>query len=398
MKVLQINSVCGIRSTGRICTDLADVLMKHGHECRIAYGREDVPEKYKPIAYRIGSETDVRLHVLRTRLFDSAGFGSRRATEKLVGYIGEYAPDIIHLHNIHGYYLNIEVLFDYLSNADVPVVWTLHDCWAFTGHCACFDYVGCCRWKTGCCDCPQKREYPASYFLDRSKRNLQRKRELFTGVKNMTIITPSEWLASLAGESFLGRYPIHVIRNGIDLEAFKPINSGFAEKYGLGDKKIVLGVASTWSERKGLRDFDRLSEILSKDKYKIVLVGADDAQKKSISPDILCIGRTNSVSELAGIYTAADVYVNATYEDNFPTTNIEALACGTPVVTYNTGGSPESLAERCGRVVDKGDVCALARQVEEICGADVLTEKECRTRAAAFDKKKCFEKYVGLYI
>ena len=183
------------------------------------------------------------------------------------------------------------------------------------------------------CFLPQKKKISGEFF-NRSKRHLQRKRELFTGVKNMTIVAPSEWLASLAEESFLDRYSVHVIRNGIDIDAFKPINSGFAEKYGLGDKKIVLGVASTWSERKGLRDFDRLSEILSKDKYQIVLVGADDTQKKSISPDILCIGRTNSVSELAGIYTAADVYVNATYEDNFPTTNIEALACGTPVVTY----------------------------------------------------------------
>lgn len=397
MKVLEINSVCGIRSTGRICTDLADILKENGHECKIAYGRETVPEKYKDISYRIGSDTDVQLHALKARLFDSAGFGSKEVTERLIEKTKAYDPDIIHLHNLHGYYLDVEILFNYLASADKPVVWTLHDCWAFTGHCAYFTTAGCNRWKTGCFGCPLKKSYPASILLDRSKRNWERKKTLFTGVKNMTIVTPSEWLASLVKESFLGRYPVHVIRNGIDLKAFKPTNSGVAKKYGMGDKKIVLGVASTWSERKGLRDFDRLSEVLPKDKYKIVLVGVNDTQKKSISPDILCIGRTNSVSELAGIYTAADVYVNATYEDNFPTTNIEALACGTPVVTYNTGGSPESLTERCGRVVDKGDVCALARQVEEICGADVLTEKECRTRAAAFDKKKCFEKYIGLY-
>ena len=397
MKILQINSVCGIRSTGRICTDLADVLKENGHESQIAYGREKVPPKYQGGAYRIGSETDVRLHALQARLFDSAGFGSKKVTEKLVGYIDEYGPDVIHLHNIHGYYLNIEVLFDYLSRTDLPIVWTLHDCWAFTGHCAYFDYAGCYRWKTCCHNCPQKNEYPASFFLERTKRNFQKKRELFTSVENMTIVTPSKWMASLVSDSFLGRYPVHVIRNGIDLETFKPTTSGFSEEYGVGDKKIVLGVASTWSERKGLRDFDRLAEILPKDKYKIVLVGVDDTQKKSISPDILCIGRTDSVSKLAGIYTSADVYVNTTYEDNFPTTNIEALACGTPVITYNTGGSPESITESCGKVVDKGDIRALARLAEEVCESGMLTKNECRLRATSFDKKKCFKKYIELY-
>lgn len=397
MKILMINSVCGIRSTGRICTDLADILKEHGHECLIAYGRETVPEKYENISYRIGSDTDVKLHALSARLFDNAGFCSRKATEKLIEKIREYDPDVIHLHNLHGYYLDVEALFDYLKKSGKPVVWTLHDCWAFTGHCAYFDYAGCHRWKACCYNCPQKNEYPMSFFLERSKWNFQKKRELFTGVKNMTIVTPSNWLASLVNDSFLGRYPVHVIHNGIDLETFKPTNSGFSEEYGVGDKKIVLGVASTWSERKGLRDFDRLSEILPKDKYKIVIVGANDAQKKSISPDILCIGHTNSASELAEIYTAAAVYVNTTYEDNFPTTNIEALACGTPVITYDTGGSPESITESCGKVVDKGDVGALAKLVEKVCESDTLMEHECLTRAIFFDKKKRFEEYIDIY-
>ena len=397
MKVLQINSVCGIRSTGRICTDLADVLAKNGHECMIAYGRETVPGKYKDISYRIGSETDVKLHALKARFFDAAGFGSAISTKMLVKKIGEYDPDIIHLHNIHGYYLNVKILFDYLAEADKPIVWTLHDCWTFTGHCAHFDYKGCLRWKTGCHDCPQSRCYPASIFLDRSKQNWQEKRDLFSGVKDLTLIAPSEWLASLVRASFLGKYPVHVIHNGIDLETFKPTNGNFREKYGLGNRKIVLGVASTWSERKGLQDFDRLATLLPQDTYKIVLVGVDDTQKKSISPNILCIRRTDSTAELAEIYTAADVFVNPTREEVFGLVNVEALACGTPVITFNTGGSPESLTEKCGRVVEKGNVRALAQQIEEVCMSGELTQKECQMRAASFDKQKCFEKYIELY-
>ena len=397
MKVLQINSVCGIRSTGRICTDLADVLAKNGHECKIAYGRETVPEKYKDISYRIGSETDVKLHALKARFFDTAGFGSAKSTKMLVKKIREYDPDVIHLHNIHGYYLNIKTLFDFLTEMDKPIVWTLHDCWAFTGHCAHFDYKGCLRWKTGCYDCPQSRCYPASIFLDRSKQNWQEKRDLFSGVKDLTLIAPSEWLASLVRTSFLGKYPVHVICNGIDLETFKPTNSNFREKFGLGDRIIVLGVASIWSERKGLRDFDRLAALLPQDTYKIVLVGVDDAQKKSISPNILCIRRTDSAAELAEIYTAAGVFVNPTREEVFGLVNVEALACGTPVITYNTGGSPESLTEKCGRVVEKGNVRALAQQIEEVCMSGELTQKECQMRAASFDKQKCFEKYIELY-
>ena len=340
MKILQINSVCGVGSTGRIATDLYKVSEEQGHQCKIAYGRGTAPQGIDSI--KIGSNLDNYMHVLKTRIFDKHGFGSVNATKKFIEEVKEYDPDVIHLHNIHGYYINIEILFNYLKEANKPVIWTLHDCWAFTGHCAYFDYVGCSKWKNGCNKCPQKEGYPTSKVFDNSKLNYEKKRELFTSVKNMTIVTPSKWLANLVKESFLGKYPVEVINNGIDLDIFKPTKSYFREQYGLEDKFIVLGVASVWEERKGLKYFVELSKELSDD-YKIVVVGVTEKQKKELPNNILAITRTNNVKELAEIYTVADVFVNPTLEDNFPTTNLEALACGTPVISFNTGGSVESI-------------------------------------------------------
>ena len=385
MKILQINSVCGIRSTGRICTDLAEVLEQNGHECKIAYGRETVPEKYRKYAVRIGCDFDVKLHALQSRIFDNAGFGSRRATEKFIEWVKEYDPDVIHLHNIHGYYINIEVLFNYLAKADKPVVWTLHDCWTFTGHCAYYSYVKCDKWKMGCYNCPQKKCYPSSMLLDASKKNWLKKKALFTSVKKMTLVTPSKWLANEVKQSFLGSYPIKVIPNGIDLNVFKPTLSDFREKNGLVGKKIILGVASTWGPRKGLNDFVELSKILD-DNYKIVLVGLSEKQKKELPDNIIKITRTNNVQELAEIYTAADILFNPTYEDNYPTVNLEAQACGTPVVTYRTGGSIESVPK--GNVVEQGFLkntkCAIGSNFEIVKGVE-------------FDKYILMKKYLEVY-
>lgn len=333
MKVLMINSVCGIRSTGRICTDLAEVLEQNGHECKIAYGRETVPEKYQKYAVRIGSDFGVKLHALQSRIFDNAGFGSKRATERFVEWVKEYDPDVIHLHNIHGYYINIEVLFKYLAEANKPVVWTLHDCWSFTGHCAYFSYVGCDKWKTGCSKCIQKKSYPSCILFDRCKKNWLLKKDLFTSVKKMTLVTPSKWLASLVKESYLGKYLVKVIPNGIDLDVFKPSPSDFREKNGLVGKRIILGVASVWDKRKGFEDFIELSKIVDEN-TKIVLVGLSKAQLPNLPKNILGIERTDNAKELAKIYTAADVLFNPTYEDNFPTVNLEAQACGLPVISY----------------------------------------------------------------
>lgn len=342
MKVLQINTVCGVGSVGRIVRQIHEALREKGHESYIAYGR-------KPLrcdgAIRIGGDLDVYFHVFLTRVFDLHGFGSKKATKKFLKIVGEINPDIIHLHNIHGYYLNIEVLFDFLKSFDKPVVWTLHDCWAFTGHCAHFLYARCDKWKTGCYSCPEKKAYPKSVFLDNSKSNYQRKRKTFTGVRNMTLVTPSQWLAGLVKESFLGDYPVQVIPNGIDTEVFKPTPSDFKKRYGLDGKFLILGVANVWGKRKGFDYFLDLSKYLSDDEI-IVLVGLSDERIKNLPNNIIGIKRTNSAKELAEIYTAADVFFNPTLEDNYPTVNLEAQACGTYVITFDSGGAKETIISK----------------------------------------------------
>lgn len=363
MKVLMINVVCGIRSTGRICTDLATALEAQGHEVKIAYGREHVPEQFQKYAVRIGNDLDVKLHGVKARLFDAAGFGSKAATKRFIEWVKEYDPDVIHLHNIHGYYINIEVLFDYLKTCGKKIIWTLHDCWAFTGHAAYCEAAGCKRWKTGCDQCPKKNDYPKS-LLDRSIYNWKHKNEIFSDVPHLQIVTPSKWLAGLVTKSFLSQYPVTVIYNGIDTDLFKPAGSDLRERLDLGAKKVILGVAAIWDERKGLNDFLELSKKLDSAEYQIILVGLSKEQVEALPDEIIGITRTDSVQQLVQLYSLADVFVNPTYEDNYPTTNLEAIACGTPVITYDTGGSPES-ARMYGAVVEKGEIDGLLKEIDE---------------------------------
>lgn len=391
MKVLLINSVCGIRSTGRICTDIAEILTDNGHDCKIAYGRESVPDKYQKYAIRIGNEFGVRIHGAMSRVFDMSGFGSRRATLNFINWLQNYDPDIIHLHNLHGYYIDIETLFDYLSKANKSVVWTLHDCWAFTGHCTYFTAAKCDRWKTGCHYCPQKSEYPASYILDRSKQNWERKKELFTGVNKMVLVTPSHWLADQVKESFLGCYPVEVIHNGIDTNIFKPIPSDFRQRYSLIGKKVVLGVASTWNERKGMDDFKKLSDMLD-ESYKIVLVGLTKEQIKKIPKNIVCIERTNSAKELAEIYTAADIFVNLSLEETMGLTTVEAMACGTPAVVYNSTANAE-IAKIAGGVAVDCDLISIKKAVEKI----KLGKDNSVFVSNLFNKESQYSEYLILY-
>jgi putative colanic acid biosynthesis glycosyltransferase len=387
MKVLMINVVCGIRSTGRICTDLATELEKQGHEVKIAYGREQVPQRFQKYAVRIGSDFDVKLHGIKARVLDAAGFGSKRATEKFIKWVKEYDPDVIHLHNIHGYYINVEILFQYLKTCGKKIIWTLHDCWSFTGHCAYFDYVNCSKWKTRCKNCSQKTEYPSRIGPDRSKQNYLLKKELFTGIKKMVLVTPSQWLAGLISESYMREYPTAVIYNGIDTQTFKPMKSGVKERYGCRDKKIVLGVAAVWDKRKGLGSFIELAKHLDCS-YQIILVGVSQKQIEKLPPNIIGIERTNSVEELAELYTAADVFVNPTLEDNYPTTNIEAIACGTPVITYETGGSPES-AKMYGVSVHKKNIAGLVKAITNI--------SKIKPGEIDIDYKSTVQKYIELY-
>lgn len=362
MKILMINVVCGIRSTGRICTDLATALETQGHEVKIAYGRETVPEQFQKYAVRIGTDLDVKLHGLKARLFDGAGFGSKRATKIFIEWVKTYDPDVIHLHNIHGYYINVEVLFKYLKTCGKKIIWTLHDCWAFTGHTAYCDAANCKRWKDGCHDCPLKNEYPMS-LIDRSKQNWKKKKSAFIEVPNMTIITPSNWLAKLAKNSFLRDYSLEVINNGIDTAQFYPIDSDFRKRFSIEEKYVLLGVATIWDDMKGYSDFLKLSLMLGDD-YQIVMVGLTESQIRKVSPKIIGIGKTSNVDELAKIYSTADLFINLTYCDSFGQVNVESALCNTPIISYDTGGCKESVGDS-GVVVDKGNVDAVYYKILE---------------------------------
>ncbi len=391
MKVLQINTVANAGSTGKIAENIGKLLMSNGHESYIAYGRGNPESESKLI--KIGTNLDNWEHGVQSYIFDRQGLGSSRATLRLIEQIDAIKPDVIGLHNLHGYYINVVHLFTYLKIKKTPVIWTFHDCWPFTGHCSHFDFIGCQKWQSHCGNCPLTNRYPKSYLLDRSHQNFIDKRAAFTGHPNLTIVTPSQWLANLVPNSFLREYPVKVLPNGVDINVFKPSGQPSAQK-----EKIILGVASVWDRIKGLPSFLHLRELLPQT-YKIVLLGLSKKQQKQMPTGIIGLGRTNGVQELVDWYNKALVFVNPTYVDNFPTTNLESLACGTPVITYRTGGSPESLDENTGVVVPKGDVSKMA---EAIINLSLLNQKElsiaCRSRALMFfDMNTCFKNYLELY-
>ena len=519
MKILLINVVCGIRSTGRICADLADALTARGHEVKIAYGRETVPEQYQKYAVRIGGEWGVRAHALKARLLDASGWGSRAATKAFIEWVKRFDPDVINLHNLQGYYIHLEVLFDYLRTCGKKIVWTLHDFWAVTGHTTFCDVKNCDKWRTGCDDCPCLSLYPQS-LTDHSRANWQRKKALFNGVPQMTLVTPSRWLAGVIGASYLSSYPVTVIPNGIDTARFYPLANDFRAFYGLegrfvilgaakdgaslrtygklaellgeeyrlvltgvpsaqrpglpacvlalesadspkemeqvvaaadlvvtlnpdegkdtpwpgcdqitvnGEsldtavetiwayrerhqadaeagqasltdpgywqykhslgligKRVLLGVAAIWHEGKGLKDIVALSQ---KTNAQVVVVGVTEAQKQELPGQVLSFVHTESVEELRRLYAVADLFINPTYEDNFPTTNIEALACGTPVVTYQTGGSPESATW----VVEKGDWAGLDQ-------AQSLSQAACLKKSGQYTKETMIRGYLPVLL
>lgn len=396
-KLLQINSVVNSGSTGRIAEEIAQTAITSDWESFIAYGRNERPSVSNLI--RIGNNLDIKMHGLQTRLLDRHGLGSKRSTSEFIQQIDNIKPDIIHLHNIHGYYINIEVLFHYLKKVNVPVVWTFHDCWPITGHCSHFMFVNCNKWKTECYECPQKTKYPASYFIDRSKKNYILKKELFNSLSNLTLVPVSQWLSGILKESFLQKHPIKVINNGINTDVFKPsISTNFRFKHSFEKKFILLGVASIWDERKGFKDFIELSKQLDSD-FQIVLVGLAKKQIEQLPENILGIERTESVEALAEIYASSDVFINPTYEDNFPTTNLESLACGTPVITYKTGGSPEAIDDSTGIIVEQGNINKLVDAVNQIKSHGKQNYSDaCIDRAhRLYRKEDRYKEYIDLY-
>ena len=391
MKIVQINATCGVGSTGKICVGISEILTQNGIENYILYSSKG---NGYPLGIRCSDDKYIKLQALKSRILGNYGFNSSLATKRMIKELDRISPDIVHIHNIHGHDCNLKILFEYFKKKKTKLVWTFHDCWAFTGYCPHYAMVGCDKWKTECNKCPQRKEY--SWFFDNSKKNFNRKKRLFESL-DLTVVTPSEWLAGEAKQSFLKKVPVHVIRNGIDLDIFKPTLSDFKSKYGIENKKMLLGVAFGWGVRKGLDVFCELAKKLDQEKYQIVLVGTSEAIDKTLPKNIISIHRTTDQKELAEIYTAADLFVNPTREENFPTVNMEALACGTPVITFNTGGSPEMLDETCGRVVARDDAKALEREILHFCEAKPYSEKVCVNKSEEFDQKAKFKEYVDLY-
>ena len=374
-------------STGKICEDIAKVAQTKGWQTYIAYGRWAKPSVSE--VRRVGNEWDMYMHFAGHRFFDCEGLGSERATKNLIRWIDEISPDIIQLHNIHDHYLNYPILFDYLANLDTPVVWTQHDCWAFTGGCMYFDMSGCEQWKSGCLNCKEKR----ALFGNKAAYQFETKKALLRNIKKLIFVPVSDWLHSLLEQSVQQSRPIVTIHNGVDLTRFRPMDR--TNNHKLSEFKI-LGVAAIWDARKGLLDFVKLRSKLSED-YEITLVGLTPKQISSLPKGIKGIQRTQNIEELVQLYSDADVFLNPTYSDNFPTTNIEALACGTPIITYRTGGSPEAIDEKTGIVVEQGDVDGLAEAIHNM-KEHPLSSLDCRKRAEeCFDKDKCFERYIELY-
>ena len=345
----------------------------------------------------IGNIFSRNLHIKLAKLTGYNGCFSILSTWNYLRKIKKISPDLIHLHNLHNCYINLPMLFKFIKKYNIRVIWTLHDCWSFTGQCPYFTLAKCEKWKIGCYECQSYREYPQSR-VDKTQKMWKLKKKWFTGINNMTIVTPSQWLADLVKQSFLKDYPVQVINNGIDLETFKPISSDFRQRYNISESQyVLLGVAFGWGKRKGLDVFVELSKRLDDKRYRIVLVGTDDSVDKVLPKNIISIHRTQNQNELAEIYSAADLFVNPTREENYPTVNMESIACGTPVLTFRTGGSSEILDDKTGYVVDADDIDDLEKQIVCICTKQVFSEDDCLERAMKFANNIKFQEYINLY-
>lgn len=390
MKILIVNTVAKEGSTGKIVTELYKEYVREGYECIVAYGRGEGNSELN--TYKIGNRLDSVLHATGTRILDNHGLLSKQVTKKFINFIEDFKPNIIHLHNIHGYYINMNLLFRYLKNKDIKIIWTMHDCWAISPGAAYIDYLDDGSLPNGLnFSKNDKNQYPATLFYRRSYRNYFLKKELFTGLKNIQIITPSNWLNNLLQKSFLKDYPINTIYNGIHMETFTKEKSNIDYK-GLRDKKIILGVANIWDERKGLNFFNELAQNLPN--YQIVIVG--DIQKKEVHPRIFHINKTSSIDELVNLYKLADVFVNPTIADNFPTTNLESLASGTPIVAFDIGGNSEVIDDKVGKIVDL-NFNSLIAGVEYVINSDKsFYLQNCKLKSINFSKEEMCRNYIEI--
>ncbi|MFA6866651.1 MAG: glycosyltransferase [Clostridia bacterium] len=393
MKIAQIN-FCDRGSTGKISRDIFSVLNDDNNKIYVCSKITNQPN-----VVEFTNNIEHQIHRILGGVFDLDSLGSYFSTKKLVKQLKKDNIDILHLQNIHGYFINYKVLFNYIKKNNVKTIWTLHDCWSFTGHCPYFDMVKCEKWKTQCHHCSNIHTYPRSLFFDRSKSFYKFKKKTFNGVKDLTLVTPSKWLAGLVKQSFLQSYPVKVINNGINLENFNPIDKHTFDKVIDRNKKIILAVSNYWAKRKGYPDLFELNKHIDKNEYEFVVVGVDKIQSNELKNEgIIPIMRTENQKQLAELYSMASVFINLTYEDNFPTVNIEALSCGCPIVTYNTGGSIEVITDETGLVVAQGNVAEMAEGILKIVNRDYNRENICKEAQKNFNAEVMANKYKQLYL
>ena len=392
MKVVQINCLFGTGSTGKICLAISNLLTQHGIENFVLHAFRG---KKRPCGIQYMTLPEIKYQAIKAKIIGNYGFQSKSGTKRLIKELERISPDIVHLHNVHSHNVHLEMLFSYLKAKKIKTFWTFHDCWAITGYCPHYDMIGCEKWKNNNCkECPQRAQY--SYFFDKAEELYKKKRQLLTDM-DLTIITPSQWLANEVRQSFLKNTPVHVINNGIDLKVFSRRKSNFREIHQIGDKFLLLGVSFGWGEKKGLDVFIRMASRLDPEKFKIVLVGTDKKTDVLLPQNMISIHRTADQTELAEIYSAADLFVNPTREENFPTVNMEALACGTPVITFRTGGSPETIDDNTGVVVDRDDETALYQAILKIEKERTFSLECCRQKALEFRQEDKYTEYYRLY-
>ena len=403
--LVEINTVVN-NSTGRIMHDIqreADIL---GMETLSIVGRRhvytDVP------CVKLGNAVSFWIHVIWTTLTDRHGLEpilSVIYTGKMVRRIKEANPGIIHLHNIHGYYLHYPTLMKYLAyEYKGKIIWTFHDLWPITGHCAYYSAVNCDKWMTGCNHCPNKKRYPVSLGLDGSRKNYEIKQKLFTSLSNLTITVPSEWMASQVRQSFMGKYPVEVINNGIDTVVFDhnrlavdsdTESSRCVGKTSWSDKKILLSVASIWDDRKGLKDLVALSDKLNDD-YVMVIVGLSKHQISMLPKGVIGITRTENIDELVSLYSRANIFINPSLEESFSLVTVEALSCGCPCIVLDTSAVAELVNDDNGVVLHSHkpeDYLDAIKSIEN----RRYSRENVRATALKYDNKYMLEGYMRLY-
>lgn len=394
MKIVEINATYNIGSTGLVVHDIGKVLNDLGHEVFYAYQSASI----KPLkAIVVGNLLDWKLHAILCRIFGGQGFYSQFATYLLVLKLKKIQPDIVHLHNLHSNFINLPILFHYLSKYNIPTVITLHDCWFFTGKCFHYVDVNCNNFMQNCENCPKRFFPPRSILTDRSSKDLKLKRKLFSKIPNLAIVGCSEWIAGEAKKSFMKNMNVYSIHNGVDINIFKPRYTNLRNQLGLSESDfIVLGMANKWMQSRNFAMFQYL--LTSIPDVKIVILGCTDIDKqklKEISQNIYAIEFIFERILLAEYYSMADVFINLTHADTLPTVNMESICCGTPVITYNVGGSAELVDSTTGIIVEEDDLDGIKKAVLSMRKSPL---KRCsEVGFAKFSNEVCYEKYVRIF-